>query len=453
MRILVLAPIVVMAACQTYEPEPLDLAGHARAFAARLPDPLDLQPSTIGDEESGTGAAAGKAFDLADGLDLSEARYIALFVHPALRVARAEVAIAKAAAETAGLWEDPQLSGSFFYVLERTWQYDWFAGGYLAQTLPVTGMPGLEKALAGTQHELALVAARTAETGVLDRLDAAWVELARAKQEAVLAEQLVIRLRELEQVADALVASGELMHLEARAFELARMRAEVDALTAAAGAERARLVVHDAIGLPPSASVELDASEMPAERVARDDREVALLDGPSVRTAKLAHDVAERTLQREIRKQWPELWVQPGWQEEDAQPRPALGFSLPLPLWNANARGIAEARASRTAAAEGAKERLERSVYQLARAELDLRTAASRRQSLAEQLLPRTEQQLSEVKRLGELGQLDALLALDAVTRAFEARRAVIDASAAESLALVAVNSLFWPVLEPVAPE
>jgi transcription termination factor Rho len=66
---------------------------------------------------------------------------------------------------------------------------------------------------------------------------------------------------------------------------------------------------------------------------------------------------------------------------------------------------------------------------------------------LETQLLPLAELQVTEAKRLAELGQLDTLLILDAVTRAYDAQLAVIDATLAEAEATVDLNALFWPSL------
>ena len=438
------------AGCQTYVPAPVDLQAHARLFADRIPD-AELVRAFAQSLRQHDPAIHG--FDVGDGLSLEEARYVALLFNPSLKAVRAQAAVAKATAELAGLWEDPQLSGSFFYVLENVWQHNWFAGVYVAQTLPITGRPGLEKALAESQHVQALIEARRSEADVLNRLDAAWARLSAARLRVGLLAELVQRLSDLEQVASRLAASQALTQLEARTFTLARIRHQADLVVARGGAQGAELGLRELLGMPPELELRLEPSLSTTERVPAAEQRAQLMQSPLVDLAKREHDVAERGLQLAIRKQWPELWIQPGWQEEDAQPRPAFGFSLPIPLWNANAQEIAEKRAARTAAEELLKQRLETATHALAQANTRRRVAAEQRRIIEAELLPLTERQVADVKRLADLGQLDTLLILDAVTRAYEAQLAAVASAETEAEATVELNSLFWPSLAAPAKE
>jgi outer membrane protein, heavy metal efflux system len=440
----------VAAGCQTYTPAPVDLQAHAQLFAERIPEAQLVRAfaETLRQRDS-----VVEGFDLGDGLSLAEARYVALLFNPALKAVRAEASVAKASAEMAGLWDDPQLSGSFFYVLENAWQHHWFAGGYVAQTLPITGRPGLEKALAESQHARALVEARRAEADVLNGLDAAWARLSAARLRTSLQTEFVQRLSELETVAERLSASQALTQLEARAFTLARVRHQAELAAALGEAEGAELRLRELLGMPPELALRIDPSIPVAERVAASEQRASLVRSPLVELAENEHEVAERGLQLAVRKQWPELWIQPGWQEEEAQPRPAFGFSLPIPLWNANARDIAEKRSARDAAAERLRERLEAATHALAQANTKRRAAAEQRRILETELLPLAERQVADAKRLADLGQLDTLLILDAVTRSYDAQMAVIASAIAEAEAVVGVNSLFWPALTVATKE
>jgi outer membrane protein TolC len=440
----------VAAGCQTYTPAPVDLQAHARQFAERIPDAklVGAFAETLREHDPAVGG-----FDVGDALSLEEARYIALLFNPALKAVRADASVAKASAELAGLWEDPQLSGSFFYVLENVWQHNWFAGAYVAQTLPITGRPGLEKALAESQHARALVDARRAEADVLNSLDAAWVRLSASRLRVSLLTEFVQVLSGLEAVAERLTASQALTQLEARVFTLARVRHQSDLVAVLGEADGAELRLRELLGMPPELALRIEPSITTTEQVPGPEPRDHLCHSPLVELAKHDHDTAERGLQLAVRKQWPELWIQPGWQEEDAQPRPAFSFSLPIPLWNGNARDIAEKRAARTAAAERLKERLEAATHALAQASTRRRAAAEQRRILETELLPLAEKQVADAKRLADLGQLDTLLILDAVTRSYEARVAAVASARAEAEAVVEVNSLFWPSLTAAAKE
>ena len=79
--------------------------------------------------------------------------------------------------------------------------------------------------------------------------------------------------------------------------------------------------------------------------------------------------------------------------------------------------------------------------------------AAEQRRIIDAELLPLTERQVADAKRLADLGQLDTLLILDAVTRAYEAQLAAVASAETEAEATVELNSLFWPSLTAPAKE
>src|SRR5687767_2237720 len=84
------------AGCQTYEPEPVDLAAHAAAFAARLPSSPEV--AAFAERLGRAEAERPFAFDPTDGLDRTEAQVLALLFHPELRTLRARAGIAAASA-------------------------------------------------------------------------------------------------------------------------------------------------------------------------------------------------------------------------------------------------------------------------------------------------------------------------------------------------------------------
>ena len=72
-----------------------------------------------------------------------------------------------------------------------------------------------------------------------------------------------------------------------------------------------------------------------------------LLKHPELKASLAAHDTSEAELQREIRKQYPELELGPGFEHEDGNSKVGVGVGIKLPLWNRNRQGIAEATAER----------------------------------------------------------------------------------------------------------
>ncbi|HEU4418080.1 MAG TPA: TolC family protein [Planctomycetota bacterium] len=435
---------VVATACHSYSAEPVDLEAHAREFAARALDGASVRQFA---ERLRSSDPTLPGFDPGDGLTLGEARYAALLFNAELRTIRLRAGVARASAEHAGRWADPELSGDLAKILESV-DHPWVTGVSLGLTLPITGRPGLEQELAQSRHAEALVQARVAESRVLNELDESWAQWSVATLGVELLEQLVAQLTDLEAIAARLSAAQLMTRVEARAFALERLTRQSQLLHAKSQQGAAEVDLKTLLGLPPDRAVAFVPSTGVSQHIVdQAQRRGLLADGPRVAIARREHDVSERQLALAVRKQWPELTLLPGWQEEDGQPRAALGFSLPLPLWNGNAREIAETRAAREVAAETLRASFERATQDLARAERRFEAAQTRRRLVDGELVPLAERQVVEGRRLAELGQLDTLLILDAVTRAYEAKATALEAVLAETEATIEINALFWPAL------
>lgn len=443
-RIAALFGVAVLAACHAYTPEPVDLGAQARAFAARLPDAI---PLPAGDPDR-------RAVDLTDGLDLREGHLVAMCFHPECRAARAAVAVATAERDHAGAMPDPELSLDLMRILESV-PHRWLAGAGLAFTVPWTGRRSLQRDLANAARDGAVLHAIASEVASADALDEAWLHWSGDRAKAELLTELCTRLRELSAIAEGLAAAGALTNQGARVFLLERKRREHELAAANDAAARGELVCKQRLGLHPAAAVELVPTRTVTPRLA-DAAQRAATVGASARVlaAQDRHRVSEAELAVAVRRQWPDLTLGPRWQEEDAQPRLGLGFSLPIPLFAGNDGPIARATAARAAAAEALRAAFEVASQELAIAELHLQQTTRQRQFVHDEMVPMAEQQLRDGKALAQAGQLDPLLLLDAIVRVHDTRLLLLDAEVQQALAAIAVNrcSALADLL-PVAPD
>ncbi len=441
--VLALAPLAGVA-CQGYAPEPIDLDAHARAFAARVPTSASVAELVARLHER---APSAPALTLDDGLQVGEARLLALLFNPELREQRHRAGVAQASRDEAGRWQDPELRADLARILEDV-VHPWLGAVEVGLTIPITGRPGLERALAEATLRVAWAQARAAETRVLDEVELRFAEGAAARERERLLVELVARLRDIEAIASRLAAAREITNASARVFTLERVSREGELLRQGAAVADLELSLHELLGLPPAAAVafapQLRIELREGEAAARGQQAAA---GPRLAALLAEYQEAERSLELAVRKQWPELTLFPGMQWEDGDPRLALGVGLPLGLWNRNAREIAQARASRALAGERLRGVLERTLQDLARAELALHSAAAQRRQVEDQLVPLVEQQVSDGRRLAELGQLDPLLLLDSLVRQHEAKVQVLEAALAEARATARVNSFSWAAL------
>ncbi|MGE3173516.1 MAG: TolC family protein [Planctomycetota bacterium] len=442
------AAAVAATGCQSYTPAPVDVRAHAAEFAERLPDAAAVVAFARYLDPAVAPADADEDAP-ADSVDLAAARRVALWFHTGLREARARLGIAAAQADHAGRLADPVLGVDLERILENA-AHPWLAAGSLALSVPLTGRPGLEQALAQGEHARAWTEVRLAEAAVLDDLDRTWVRCTAAGMRVELLQELLLRLDELQAIADRLAQAQQITAAAARAFALERLARAAELVRAEADAADADAHRNELLGLPPERALAFAPRLQLELRTAPDgDRDAWLEHGPRTARRTAEHRIAEHALELEVAKQWPDLELAPGFGEEDAEPRALLGLRLPLPLWNGNAEGIARARAARIAAATALRADVERALHELRRADRRVAAARAERELIETELVPLAAQQLQDGRRLAELGQLDPLLILDGLSRAHAARMALLDAAVAEAEATAAHNALFWPEPEP----
>ena len=125
----------ILAGCQAYQPDSLDAPAHAAAWRARTPG--DESVLAFARRLEGQGCKR-TPFNPADGITLAEAEIVALVFNPDLRLARLKANVARATADHAGRWDDPQLGIDVLKVAESV-PNPWLLGGSLSLTLPVSG--------------------------------------------------------------------------------------------------------------------------------------------------------------------------------------------------------------------------------------------------------------------------------------------------------------------------
>jgi outer membrane protein TolC len=114
-------------------------------------------------------------------------------------------------------------------------------------------------------------------------------------------------------------------------------------------------------------------------------------------------------------------------------------------LWNRNRRAIAEARAARDAARVEAEAALEAVVGEWAQAEAHVAAASQVRKSLAEKVAPLVDVQVQETQQLLDLGEVDVLVLLKALTTSMQTKLEILDATLAEAVARNRLRNMVHP--------
>ncbi len=441
LRSLTIAAMLAAAGCQAYQPMPLDPLAHIEALRAR----------TTGDEQVARYAAAMaqqaqvvQAYDATDGLNLWEAEAVALFFNPRLRLARLEAGVALATAENAGQWQDPELSVEGGWILSSIAQ-PWFVGAEIHFTIPLSGRPGVERDLAFARHRAALREVVTQEWQVLAELRQAWRALESLREQQRLTAEYGQELDELLQRADALYQAGGISVLDRRLVEIERAARRSDLIAIGHRVQRAESEVKELLGLHPDAPLLLTVGAPQPPELPPNAEDLLLQNHVGIAKRRAEYDTAEQELRLEIRKQFPDLSIGPGYELEEGQSRISLGFGIPIPIINLNREGIARATAARLASRAAYEAELEAALHRLARA---LQGAAQANELLAHvqtEVAPLADQQFQDAEAMAEAGDFDALRQLEALKRRHETRLQVLEAAVGRASALDEVLVLAGP--------
>jgi outer membrane protein, heavy metal efflux system len=353
-----------------------------------------------------------------------------------LRLAREEAAAAEARIAAAGVLPNPALSAGREQLTGEP-------GGYHETTLQVG-----QTLLLGGQRGLRREAARRMAAAAQARLEGARLRLAfeihRAYLRAAAAEADLAALaettdvfRRVEESGRSRLAEGDISRFDQSRLQIERARyetllARARLALAEASHELTLLISPDSIGtrtlLLPSERLSELASALPVSDIA-----VTLLAAPGradVRAAEAEIEAAQAavTLQRRLRI--PDVTLSGGYKRQaDGYQGTVMGVSVPLPVWDRNRGGIAEAEANLAAARTRRELALRGAEGEIRRAWEIRRSLEERMRLIGETLLPESAG-LLETARLayaeGEMTLVELLDAADAYRGARESVTALL---------------------------
>lgn len=433
--------LLVAAGCQHAPPRPLDFHDVASTLSAREINiaPVQAYAKTL----TASTDSAPSVFDPADGLSRTEGEAVALWFNPDLRVARLQAEQAKAIAAAAGRWDDPELGGEFGQkavdgepggLLRGAGgvAHDWISAGSLKITIPLSGRPRAERRLWVTEYRTAALRAVEAEYDTLARVRAAWATWSAAKERVKLLDEHLAILGKFTDTAHALSQAGEATPSSARLFTIELTRRQAERAREAAAEAEAHAQLLALLGLLPDAPVQL----LPAlEAAASSQPSPDLLQHPTVLRLKAEYQAAEDRLRLEIRKQYPDLTLSPTYTDEQDETSLRVGLGIPLPTWNANRQGIAEAIGAREVAQARAEAGYQQLLSEIAQARAALAGSEAQRKQLLEGVVPAIDAQMNESLALLKVGELDVVLLHEVLNQALAVKEELLNATLEEALA------------------
>lgn len=433
--------LIFAAGCQHAPPRPLDFKEMASALLAR---DVDVEPMrAYANALAKKGGSNSPVFDPADGLTLEEGEAVALWFNPSLRVARLEAEQAKGVAKTAGLWNDPELGGEFghkkvdadsgsFLRDAGAVSRNWINAGSLSITIPLSGRPGAERRLFSSEYAVAVSRAAEAESQTLAQVREAWAKWSAAQERVKLLDAHLLLLRHFADTAHSLSQAGEATPSSARLFDIEVMRREAERAREAATETEAHAALLSLLGLLPDAPVQLLPSLVPVQ-TAESTADAA--QHPTVLRLRAEYQVAEDRLRLELRKRYPDLTLSPTYADEQDETSLRIGLGIPIPTWNANRQGIADALGAREVARARAEAGYQQLLAETAQARAALAGSEAQRRQLLDGVVPAIDSQMNESLALLKVGELDVVLLHEVLNQAFAVKEELLSATLDTALA------------------
>ncbi len=291
--------------------------------------------------------------------DFETLNWVAFYYNPTLDVARTQWEVARGTIVTAGESPNPTVTVSPGYDFNSgTAKSPWFPS--VSFDLPIE--------TAGKREKRLLVSNWNAESARLNVYATAWQVRSQLRQALIdygAADRRVHALRELstaqKHVLDLLVQrlnAGAVATDEISTTRIALVKAEAEAGDAEQQLAMARSALAQALGVPVSALADQQLSDAgvatgqvlsPQELYAA--RQLSLENRADILSALATYQASQATLQLEIAKQWPDVHVGSGYLYDLGENKWDLTIGVELPVINMNEGPIAEATASRRAAA------------------------------------------------------------------------------------------------------
>ncbi|MGB8275626.1 MAG: TolC family protein [Alphaproteobacteria bacterium] len=379
---------------------------------------------------------------------------MAIYFHPDMDVARANLEMQEAAKITAGQRPNPTLGPELQHHSDLKSGTPWSVGVALDVAFETGGKREARQARAAALSEEARLAVGAAAWNVRVRLGERYTNLFAAQRETELLRRELAAVTEEVALLERRQALGEASPSEASLARIRQreLRLALDSADGAIATGTAALA--DSLGLPYSAAAALTlpfdevASAKPEplpaqaiERTARDNR----LD---IRRALASYAAAEATLREEIAKQFPDLTLSPSLLWDQADWVKTLGLSVLAPIFNRNEGPIAEAEARRKLEAAKFTALLAQVMGQVSQTRLGYE-AAVKAWVTADGLVAAQTERLRQAEKLIAYGETDKLSLVQAEIELVAAERAQLRARVEALRALGAVeDAVQYPLYE-----
>src|SRR3984957_10849730 len=454
-RIIATALAMLCAGCAAYRPAPLSAVRNAQAIQARSLDDPRLWAFVAAARADAPSPADGRVGDDAaadaqvrGNWDVATLTLAALYFHPDLDLARADLAEARAGVRTARQVPNPSLSfEDLSYTPGAPPGTAWTVAPVINFMIETFGKREKRTAEATAMLQAARGELRSASWRVRAGVRDALIDLWAAQRRLDLLQSRLDAQGQLITLLERGLAAGETSGLE-----LARERADRNRINLAArDSERAAVAARSqlaaSIGIPLQAldgvRLSFDAFEKPAQPEAAvadsDLRQEALTRRSDVQTLLADYAAAEAALALEVANQYPNLTLSPGYEWDAGRHRYMLLPAVDLPLFNQNQGPIAQARARREQAAARFTA-LQTQIIDSLDGATALYRATNQTLATADSLLNGEQDRERQTLRMFEAGEIDRPTLLSMQLERIAAEESQLDVTVQQRQALAAVE-------------
>jgi outer membrane protein TolC len=444
----------LLAACVRYQPLELKPEQLAAEFAGRSLDDPALR-NFIAANHAEAPAPAGT-------WDFERLTLAAFYFSPALDLARADWAVARAGVKTARERPNPSVSLSPGYDATAGVPGNSKATGISPWILGYTFDIPIETA--GKRRHRIQQAKHRSEGVRLNLAGAAWevrssvrralIELQSAREAAQLWRLQEPLLSQAERLVAAQTLSGEIAPTETARARVALDQARLSQHDAALLATQAQSLLAEAIGIPSTALDGIELSfrgldQAPPKLSMIDARRLALTNRADLLAALAEFAAADEAFRLELAKQYPDVHLTPGYTFDQGEEKWLPAISFPVPIMNHNRGPIAEARAARDSAAARFTDLQAHVLAQVDQASAAYGAALASRAPL-ESLRSNIDRQVRIATAAQKAGELSRLELSDALLDASRNTLSLLDARTHTEIALAALEDATQsPLLVP----
>lgn len=386
--------------------------------------------------------------------DLTNLTLAALYFHPDLDVARAQVAVADAGGKTAAQRPNPILAATPGYDTTSEGISPWIVNFSLDVPIETAGKRGYRIARAEHLSQAARFRLAGVAWQVRSGVRHALLDLQAARENEAILETQTNVFGELVRLLEQRLDVGAVAPLDVTIARVNLDTARLDLEDARGQSAEARATLADSIGVPASNLVDLEfefpeLESLPENLVGDEVRRKAVLNRSDILAALAEYAASQSALQLEIAKQYPDVHLNPGYEFDQGDNKWMLGLSLELPVLNQNQGPIAEAVARRQEAAARFNAIQAKAIGEIDRAVAGY-LAVKEQVAVANSLLAEQRKRERLTQNMLEVGEVDRLASATAEAELAASEQARLGALVKAQQALIALEDavqrpLPWP--------